>query len=276
MRKISSVTDTADSNGEFTDGNVANGISPTILSAGIFNTWQRELVNIVESAGITLSNEDDGQILKAIQDMFGAGRFLGQKVFTANGVYIPSPLVKSVRVILTGGGGGGGGCQASNNNETFSGAGGGAGGTVISWVNLDTSNSYIITVGAGGDGASGADSGRDGGTSSFANLFSAPGGEGGIKAAVSNTAGGAGGAPSTGDIKINGGAGSDGQASTVMLTGNGGGSYFGGGGRAGSGGGVRGTAPGSGGGGAYDLGYSSIKMMGGGGASGIVIIEEYS
>lgn len=44
MRKISSVTDTADSNGEFTQGNVANGVPPTILVADIFNTWQREMV----------------------------------------------------------------------------------------------------------------------------------------------------------------------------------------------------------------------------------------
>jgi hypothetical protein len=50
MRKIRSVTDT-DSNGEFSQGNVANGVSPTILVADIFNTWQREMVGVVEGSG---------------------------------------------------------------------------------------------------------------------------------------------------------------------------------------------------------------------------------
>ncbi len=29
MRKVGSTTDTADANGEYTNGNVANGVSPT-------------------------------------------------------------------------------------------------------------------------------------------------------------------------------------------------------------------------------------------------------
>ena len=33
MRKVGSTTDTADANGEYTNGNVANGISPTIINA---------------------------------------------------------------------------------------------------------------------------------------------------------------------------------------------------------------------------------------------------
>ena len=35
MRKVSAVTDTADVNGEFTEGNVAQGVPPTILKADI-------------------------------------------------------------------------------------------------------------------------------------------------------------------------------------------------------------------------------------------------
>lgn len=88
---------------------------------------------------------------------------------------------------------------------------------------------------------------------------------------MSNTAGGAGGTAATGDIRINGGTGSDGQTGSSLLTGNGGASYFGGGGRAGSQAGIAGAAPGSGGGGAYDLGFTSTAYSGGDGADGILI-----
>lgn len=53
MRKVGSTTDTADANGEYTNGNVANGISPTIINAEMLNTFQRELVNLVEGLGYT-------------------------------------------------------------------------------------------------------------------------------------------------------------------------------------------------------------------------------
>ncbi|MFZ1871480.1 MAG: hypothetical protein WAU54_01605 [Chania sp.] len=66
MQKIGNITETADKNGEFTNGNIAQGIQPTLLLAEIFNTWQRELVNIVEGSGIDLDPKDDGQLLKAI------------------------------------------------------------------------------------------------------------------------------------------------------------------------------------------------------------------
>ncbi|VCW26635.1 hypothetical protein BANRA_04283 [Klebsiella variicola] len=66
MRKVGSTTDTADSNGEYTNGNVANGISPTIINAEMLNTFQRELVNAVEGANITLDENDDAQLYKSI------------------------------------------------------------------------------------------------------------------------------------------------------------------------------------------------------------------
>ncbi|HGT7986830.1 TPA: carbohydrate kinase, partial [Escherichia coli] len=45
---------------------------------------------------------------------------------------------------------------------------------------------------------------------------------------------------------------------------------------AGASGGVSGKAYGSGGGGAYDAGYSGTSMTGGKGAAGICIIEEFA
>ncbi|MEC5343647.1 phage tail protein [Brenneria populi] len=66
MKKVGSVTNTADDNGEFTDGVAAAGIKSTHLLAGWFNTVQRELVAIVEGAGEDLDVNDDKQISKII------------------------------------------------------------------------------------------------------------------------------------------------------------------------------------------------------------------
>ncbi|HHU1485307.1 TPA: phage tail protein [Escherichia coli] len=202
------------------------------------------------------------------------GRWVNTRVFTSSGTYTPTPGTKRIRVTITGGGGGGGGCQAISNNETFFGAGGGAGGTIIS-IMTPTQNSYPVTIGAGGAGGIGANYGLNGGYSSFASLI-AIGGEGAGKVGVTNTNGGNGGVPSTGDIRITGGNGGDGQNGNINVSGEGGTSYWGGGGRAGAGGGVSGKAYGSGGGGAYDGGYSGTSMTGGKGAAGICIIEEFA
>ena len=202
------------------------------------------------------------------------GRLVNTRIFTSSGTYTPTPGTKRIRVTITGGGGGGGGCQATSNNETFFGAGGGAGGTIIS-IMTPTQNSYPVTIGAGGAGGVSATYGINGGNSLFASLI-APGGAGGGKSGVTNTNGGNGGVPSTGDINIIGGYGGDGQCGNIGVSGEGGTSYWGGGGRAGAGGGVSGKAYGSGGGGAYDAGYSGTSMTGGKGAAGICIIEEFA
>ncbi|EJY7908996.1 phage tail protein [Escherichia coli] len=202
------------------------------------------------------------------------GRLVNPRVFTSSGTYTPTPGIKRIRVTITGGGGGGGGCKAISNNETFFGAGGGAGGTIIS-IMTPTQNSYPVTIGAGGAGGVSATYGINGGNSLFASLI-APGGAGGGKSGVTNTNGGNGGVPSTGDINIIGGCGGDGQSGNIGVSGEGGTSYWGGGGRAGAGGGVSGKAYGSGGGGAYDAGYSGTSMTGGKGAAGICIIEEFA
>ena len=202
------------------------------------------------------------------------GRLVNTRVFTSSGTYTPTPGTKRIRVTITGGGSGGGGCKATSNNETFFGAGGGAGGTIIS-IMTPTQNSYPVTIGAGGAGGVSATYGINGGNSLFASLI-APGGAGGGKSGVTNTNGGNGGVPSTGDIRITGGNGGDGQSGNIGVSGEGGTSYWGGGGRAGAGGGVSGKAYGSGGGGAYDAGYSGTSMTGGKGAAGICIIEEFA
>jgi len=54
-----------DSN-EFTDGDIGTGTPPTQLWSKWCNTVQRELVNLVQAAGLTLSDTDDTQVLQAI------------------------------------------------------------------------------------------------------------------------------------------------------------------------------------------------------------------
>ncbi|EEW2410589.1 carbohydrate kinase [Escherichia coli] len=288
----------------FTRGNPQTGTPATDLDDDYFDMLQEELCSVVEASGASLEKGRHDQLLTALRALllsrknpFGdiksdgtvktalqnlglgdtsgyVGRWVNTRVFTSSGTYTPTPGTKRIRVTITGGGGGGGGCQAISNNETFFGAGGGAGGTIIS-IMTPTQNSYPVTIGAGGAGGIGANYGLNGGYSSFASLI-AIGGEGAGKVGVTNTNGGNGGVPSTGDIRITGGNGGDGQSGNIGVSGEGGTSYWGGGGRAGAGGGVSGKAYGSGGGGAYDAGYSGTSMKGGKGAAGICIIEEFA
>lgn len=288
----------------FARGNPQTGTPATDLDDDYFDMLQEELCSVVEASGASLEKARHDQLLTALRALllsrknpFGdiksdgtvttalgnlglgdtsgyVGRWVNTLVFTSSGTYTPTPGTKRIRVTITGGGGGGGGCQAISSNETFFGAGGGAGGTVIT-ILTPKQNSYPVTIGAGGAGGVGATNGLKGGDSSFASLI-AIGGEGAGKLGVTNTNGGNGGVPSTGDIRITGGNGSDGQSGNTGVSGEGGTSYWGGGGRAGAGGGVSGKAYGSGGGGAYDAGYSGTSMTGGKGAAGICIIEEFA
>lgn len=255
-----------------------NDIVANLMTAGSLLSFLQISNNLSEIKDAGDDAVNAARYNLGISDSSGfVGRSLGApKAFYANGTYTRSPLARYAKVTLTGGGGGGGGCQASNNTETFSGAGGGAAATVVVWVDLSAASTYAITIGKGGKGGVGAVSGGDGESSSFAGLFSAPGGKGGVKSGISNTAGGAGGTATVGDVRINGGTGSDGQTGSSLLPGNGGASFFGGGGRAGAQAGIAGTAPGSGGGGAYDLGFTGTAFTGGDGANGMAIVEEFA
>lgn len=70
MQKISSITDTADANGEFTDGSGASAVQSTLLPAAWFNTIQREMVAVVEGAGLKLNPSNDQQLLAALKKLF--------------------------------------------------------------------------------------------------------------------------------------------------------------------------------------------------------------
>ncbi|WGM00946.1 phage baseplate protein [Arsenophonus nasoniae] len=78
MKKIGDVTSTATPAGEFTNGNVAAGIAPTILEGEWFNALQREVLNVLLKANIKQDPEVDDQLTQAILKL--AGTALGGKI----------------------------------------------------------------------------------------------------------------------------------------------------------------------------------------------------
>lgn len=75
MKKIGDVTSTADKNGEWTNGNVAAGIVPTILEAGWLNSVQREILGVIIAAGLQQDKNDDTQLFKAISKIISGGNY---------------------------------------------------------------------------------------------------------------------------------------------------------------------------------------------------------
>lgn len=75
MKKIGDVTSTADKNGEWTNGNVAAGIAPTILEAGWLNSVQREILGVLVEAGITQDKNNDNQLKDAIKKIISGGDY---------------------------------------------------------------------------------------------------------------------------------------------------------------------------------------------------------
>ncbi|MGJ7201609.1 hypothetical protein [Morganella morganii] len=75
MKKIGDVTSTADKNGEWTNGNVAAGIAPTILDAAWLNSVQREILGVIIAAGLQQDKNDDIQLSKAISKIISGGNY---------------------------------------------------------------------------------------------------------------------------------------------------------------------------------------------------------
>lgn len=67
MEKVGAYTDRATEIGEWRPGNPGLGQQATPMLAAYFNMLQRELVGVVQAAGLELDPEDDGQLLRAIR-----------------------------------------------------------------------------------------------------------------------------------------------------------------------------------------------------------------
>lgn len=213
------------------------------------------------------------------------GRLLNIRVFTSSGTYTPTAGTTRIKVKAVGGGGAGGGAVATSTGVS-AGGGGGSGAYAEGYYTSGFSG-LTVTIGAGGASASGA-VGGNGGTTSFGALISCPGGGGGQIGTASNTTivyssqGAPGGTP-TGSGLIVSGKGQPGQNGAAIGTagigigGIGSPSPFGGGGAqaVNADNGVPAASYGSGGGGTCNT-PSQSAHSGGGGAPGVVIIEEYA
>jgi len=188
--------------------------------------------------------------------------------FEMSGNFVPNQSLTCDYLVVAGGGG-------TSKNNGYSAGGGGAGGfrTSIGGSPLSlTAQSYPVTVGGGGAGATSIGYGAQGSNSIFSTITSTGGGRGGA-GDVSNPSGGAGGSGGGATAPFGTiGAGTSGQGN------NGGyaGSYRGaGGGGAGAVGqdtnGGTGSNGGAGGAGlSSSLSGTSVTYAGGGGGSGVV------
>jgi hypothetical protein len=240
----------------------------------------------ISGLGATTILRSDGSAIQ-VGDMAGDGMFklvvdpnqklrLGSVLaapkalafWDANGTYTwTCPAgVNSVKATVVGAGGGGAGCASGT-----AGGCGGAGGAAIGRVAVIPGQAYAIIVGKGGlGGASGNNSGGNGGVSSALGL-SATGGFSGNNTGA-NGGGGGPGVGSGGALNLSGGMGSDCMAGVNIFSGLGGASLLGGGGRAAYGPSSpalqNAVAPGSGGGSCY-----LVAGAGGSGADGAVLLE---
>ncbi|CNI72942.1 glycine-rich domain-containing protein [Yersinia intermedia] len=248
MQKIGNIPNTrADNNGEFTDGNVAGGVPPTILPAEWFNTIQRELISILSAAGITPDSNKFDQVSKAVSKLITDGGFLktvnnlseiktaGAAAVTAtlenlglsDVAHIPFVQTMGARMVsfLTAGTftftvpdgvtrirarvvGGGGGAGGSGAGRT--GGGGGGGGYAESWITVTPGQVLTIIVGSAGNGGGVSGAGSNGGASSVSGFLSASGGLGGAGGGVGTGGGGIGGVGTGGQFNTTGSDGVDG------------------------------------------------------------------
>lgn len=196
----------------------SNGTPPltpgTAIDAADLNTWQRELVNVVENAGagLTLDSGNDGQVLEALENTFG--QLATENLWTQPNTFdalVLAPNGEPTGINGVGQGGSDSGLQGdggSTNGAGVVGTGGGtgkgvigtggsSGGTGVRGVGTGSTGNGMEAVGAGaGNGlvAEGAGAGHGvvatGGGSLGAGVF-AIGGSGGVGVIATAGPGGA-------------------------------------------------------------------------------------
>ncbi len=167
-----------DPDASFVNGDPGSGIEGSIPDCRGFEQPQREIVAVIEAAGLTPTGLDLTQLLQAIR-LLNGGRLINIQVFATPGsyTYTKSAGVRAVQAEVQGGGGGSGGVPATSSGQNGMSVPGGSGSYGKSSLITSGFDGVTVTVGAGGAaGAAGATHGSSGGSSSFGTLLSSPGG----------------------------------------------------------------------------------------------------
>lgn len=246
-------------------------IDKPITMSGI-NPSDRVITNLAPPVnGTDAVNKD--YVDAAVAASGGSVPWVRWQRFTSGGTFTVPAGVTLIKVQVSGAGGGGGA-----NNGGSAGGGGGGGGFAEGTFEVVPSDTYDVTIGAGGAGGTSSSAGGNGGPSSFIGPginISATGGSGGLVRSAGG--GGAGGMGSGGYLNTTLGSGGNTGLASAVIPGkdgtNGGGS--GGGGATGAntsggGGGGGGVGGGNAGGGINQNGLPALPNTGagGGGASG--------
>jgi hypothetical protein len=248
-------------------------------------------VRVTGQTGVALAQGERHHVYCDSTDVrlreYSNGEYRSVQVFTAGGTWNKPAGLKRVKVTVVGGGGQGGGSGTTGAGQVSAGAGGSAGGTSIKTIAAASLGSTeTVTIGAGGSTGTAGNNGQTGGTSSFgAHCSATGGGAGGSQSATNVDSPGGGlntpGVGSGGDINIRGGSGGHGicygTAGTWGVGGHGGASTHGGGAGTCLSNTANGAAGGDygGGGSGAACGASVSARVGGLGAGGIVIVEEF-
>ena len=207
------------------------------------------------------------------------------RIFAANTTYVPSTNLISAIVEVVGGAGGGGGAAGLAQQHASAGGGGAGGYSRRKLTAAQIGVSQTITIGTGGTGGVGNNTGGNGTATSFGALVVGNGGFGGkacsVVAIPDVGSGGAGGLAGTGDIASPGVPGVSGALGGGGASGGGAGgsSPFGGGGvgvwiQSAATNGNNGGGFGSGGAGAT-VANATLTANGGNGTPGVVVVTEY-
>lgn len=219
------------------------------------------------------------------------GNLLSKTILTSGtaATYTVPAGINSLVVECVGGGGGGGGSAAAG-AQGGAGAGGAGGGYCRKLISTSPAATFTYTVGTGGTGATAGNNPGNNGNATTFDTLTANGGNGGTGTASSGAAGqytaySSGGSATGGDINISGGNGGPGSVCVaagagLSIGGTGGNSAYGngGGGVTVSGGAASGNdgIPYGGGGSGGCTANTGSPAAGGNGATGIIIIWEYS
>lgn len=177
----------AEADAPYIDANPAAGIEGSPVPAAAIEHPQREIMEVIEDAGLNPNSENLAQLLEAIKWNFAWVPFaryafgpetgdIADVFVGATGAFTPPDGTRFVEFLLIGGGGDG---NTSNGRERT--CGGGSGATIVVRAKHTPGDTYTLTIGAKGVGSGSEYGGYGGDTSVVAPTWSvvAGGGQGG-------------------------------------------------------------------------------------------------